>query len=489
MGSPLFRVGSLRAIEDAAQAGLPAGELMGRAGRAAAAYLAQGAAAGHWCIVCGPGNNGGDGYVVAAELRARGHEVTCVRPSGAPPAAADARAAFERWASGGGRVVDELPHAERFTGVVDAMFGIGLSRPLGGAWLAAADWLSHRAPVALDVPSGLDADTGAWVDGVPGVRAVATITFIGDKPGLHTGDGADASGRVQLEPLDLDGGTGDAELTSADDLAVLLRPRRRNSHKGSYGSVGVIGGGPGMVGAALLAARAALRIGAGRVYAALIGAPDFRVDPLQPELMFRPVQQIRHMEALVVGCGMGTDEAARDALALALSQETPLVIDADALNLLAADAALRSTLAHRAAPAILTPHPLEAARLLDCSAADVQRDRAAAAVELARRCRAVALLKGAGTVIADPDGRIAINPTGSPALATAGSGDVLAGMLGALIAQGLAVRDAAVCGAWLHGAAAGTEDRGLVAGEIAMRAMAVLHDLQRGTTGADAQWR
>ena len=478
MSSPLYQVATLRAAEAAAQAELPAGELMLRAGRATAAHLARDARPGSWCIVCGPGNNGGDGYVVAAELQARGHQVTCVQPAGARPTAADARAAFDRWTAGGGPVVDTLPPSGQFTGVIDALFGIGLARPLTGAWLATADWINHHAAIALDVPSGLDADTGAWVGGVPGVRATATITFIGDKPGLHTGDGVDAAGHVHVEALDVNAGAGDAELTSREDLAPLLRPRQRNSHKGTYGNVGVIGGGRGMVGAALLAARAALRMGAGRVYASLIGAPEFTVDPLQPELMFRAPQELETLQALVVGCGLGTDGAARGVLAHALAQDVALVIDADALNLLATDAWLRAALRQRGAPAIITPHPLEAARLLGGSAADVQRDRLAAARLLAQHSGGVALLKGAGTVIADANGRVAVNSTGSPALATAGSGDVLAGMLGALLAQGLSAWDAAVTGAWLHGAAADAEDRGLVAGDIAPRAMQVLQRLR-----------
>lgn len=433
---------------------------------------------GAWYIVCGPGNNGGDGLVVAAELRAGGHEVTCVLPSGAPPTAADARAAYERWTAGGGQVVAELPQSTVPGGVVDALFGIGLARPLDGRYLAAVEWMNRHAPVALDVPSGLDADTGAWTGGVPGVRAASTITFIGDKPGLHTGDGVDAAGDVHVDSLDVAAGIATAELATRDDLAALLLPRLRNSHKGSYGSVAVIGGGRGMVGAALLAARAALRMGAGRVYVSLIGAPEFTVDPLQPELMFHAPPDQDALQALVIGCGLGTDGVAHDALADALARDAALVVDADALNLLAADAPLREALRGRIAPAIVTPHPLEAARLLACSAGDVQRDRIAAARELARLTGGIALLKGAGTVIAAPDGRVSINSTGSPALATAGSGDVLAGMVGALLAQGFPAWEAAVAGTWLHGAAAGDEDRGLVAGDIAPRALQVLQRLR-----------
>jgi len=243
----------------------------------------------------------------------------------------------------------------------------------------------------------------------------------------------------------------------------------------------VVGGGAGMVGAPLLAARAALRLGAGRVYVDCIGAPEFRVDPVQPELMFRPHASIPDPECVVVGCGLGVDGAARSAFAWSLARPRGLVIDADALNLLAAEPALQTALRGRAAPSVLTPHPLEAARLLKIPAHDVQRDRLGAARTLAVESRAIVVLKGAGTVIAAPDGRTAINPTGSAALATAGTGDVLAGMLGALLAQGFDAWQSVVAAAWLHGAAVrGAGDVGLVAGDLAPRAAAALQALREG---------
>jgi hydroxyethylthiazole kinase-like uncharacterized protein yjeF len=267
-------------------------------------------------------------------------------------------------------------------------------------------------------------------------------------------------------------------LTGADELAALAQPRRRDTHKGTYGNVAVVGGGRGMVGAALLAARAALHLGAGRVYVDALGAPELSVDPLQPELMFRAAAQLDDLQALVVGCGLGTDAAARAACALALSRAVPLVLDADALNLVAADAALRTALAARTAPTVLTPHPLEAARLLGTGAAEVQRDRLGAARALARQSAAIVLLKGAGSVVAAADGRSAINPTGSPALATAGTGDVLAGMLGALLAQGHDAWTATLGAAWLHGRAGEYGDAGLVASAVAPRAAEALRALR-----------
>ena len=482
MGEPLYRVTELRALEQAAQQTLAPGTLMQRAGAAAARLVAARlpGGSGRVRVICGPGNNGGDGYVCALELMRHGVEVDCVALGAA--ATEDARAAFAHWAAAGGVTLTELPADDRCDVVVDAIFGIGMARPLGGPFLAAVDWINRqRAQVlAIDVPSGLDADRGCWVGGVAGVRADATVTFIGAKPGLFTGDGCDAAGKVDIEPIGVGPGTCSGLLLAPADFADLLRPRRRNSHKGTYGSVAVVGGNVGMVGAALLAARAALRLGAGRVYVDCIGAPELRLDPMQPELMFRPLAGLDGLNACVVGCGLGDDARARSALAAALASRCPVVIDADALNLLAGDESLARACTARAAQTVLTPHPLEAARLLHSEASSVQHDRVGHALELARRFGALVVLKGAGTVIAGSDGRYALNPTGSPALASAGTGDVLAGMIGALLVQCEDARQAVQGAVWLHGAAADGfgADIGLVATDIAPLAARRLADLR-----------
>jgi hydroxyethylthiazole kinase-like uncharacterized protein yjeF len=485
MGTPLLTVAELRAIEQAAQAGLPAGELMARAGRGAARRIdaLAGNRRASVCVVAGPGNNGGDGFVVAAELAARGHAVVCVLLGATQPVPADARAAFQRWRDGGGTVLAKLP-ARQFDIAVDALFGTGLARPLEGVFLDGARWIDEHAEwvVALDVPSGLDSDRGSWVGDVEGVHADLTVTFLGDKPGLRTGAGIDAAGEVEVDDLDVEAAESAVSLTAPDDFPDVALPRRRDTHKGSFGNVLVVGGGAGMVGAPLLAARAALRLGAGRVYVDCIGAPELRVDPVQPELMFRPHASITDPECVVVGCGLGVDAAARSALVWSLARPRACVIDADALNLLAEEPALRAAaLRDRTAPAVLTPHPLEAARLLEISAHDVQRDRLGAARRLAAELHAFVVLKGAGTVIAAPDGRAGINPTGSAALATAGTGDVLAGMLGALLAQGFEAWQSIVAAVWLHGAAVrGAGDVGIVAGDLAPRAAEALRGLRDG---------
>jgi hydroxyethylthiazole kinase-like uncharacterized protein yjeF len=471
MGTPLLSVAEIRAAEHAAQSSLPPGTLMTRAGAAVAALVAhsrpdQPLTIG---IVAGPGNNGGDGYAAAIELRDAGHRVTCVQL--VKPVADDARNAFANWQSSGGTTRTDLP-TQSFDLIVDAILGIGQTRPLQGALLAAAEWINTQRTyvVAIDVPSGLDADGGCWIAGVEGVVASQTITFIADKPGLHTGDGVDAAGTVTLDRLGVEPASTRTTLVDPFDFPQVAASRRRNTHKGTYGNALIIGGAEGMVGAALLAARAALTIGAGRVYVDCLGAPEFRIDPCQPELMFRPYGSIENPHSIVIGCGLGQNDTAQRALQWALDSEASLTIDADALNLLSQGPALSERLAARNATTVLTPHPLEAARLLQVSAADIQLDRIARARDLATRYRSMIVLKGAGSVAVHVDGRCAINPTGGPGLATAGTGDVLAGLLGGLLAQHFDPWQATLAATWLHGRAGEGRDVGVVASDLPLRA-------------------
>jgi hydroxyethylthiazole kinase-like uncharacterized protein yjeF len=304
----------------------------------------------------------------------------------------------------------------------------------------------------------LNADTGAIVgpDGIA-LRATHTITFIGDKPGLHTGHGRDVAGQVRVDRLGINDACfapAHARLNQPELFGGAARRRPHASHKGSYGDVAVIGGAHGLSGAPILAARAAIKCGAGRVYAGFL-EQALPYDSGQPELMCRLARDLDLTKAtLVVGPGLGTSSAAREFLETALAAGAPLVLDADALNLIALEPELQQKLAQRREPSLLTPHPLEAARLLGSTNAAIQDDRPAAARELARRFNAIALLKGSGTVIARPGGDIVINTTGNPGLATAGSGDVLAGVCGALLAQHWPAWEAALAAVWLHGKAA-----------------------------------
>lgn len=239
-------------------------------------------------------------------------------------------------------------------------------------------------------------------------------------------------------------------------VAAFLKPRPRDSHKGQFGTVAVIGGAPGMVGAPLLAARAALKLGAGCVHCGLLADNAPVVDLFQPELMLHSAQEalrLHNVTVLAIGCGMGTSVAAQKILYAALRLEVPLVLDADALNLLARHNDLQADLRARKAPAILTPHPGEAARLLGISTADVQAARTHAAHQLAEKLRCSVVLKGAGSVCVSPDGKTYLNKTGNPGMSAPGMGDVLAGMIAAFIAQGLETDQALLLAVHLHGAA------------------------------------
>lgn len=454
---PLLRTAELRELE-ARHAGVVP-PLMERAGQAAAELalrLLEGSRAP--VLVCaGPGNNGGDARGLARVLKQRGVHVVVVGPGATVPKG-------------------------DYGLVVDGLFGIGLQRPITGAH---ADLVARinafRGPVlALDIPSGLDGDTGR-VLGVA-VRATHTISFIGGKPGLYTLDGPDHCGEVSVADLGLRLDKFPGALLSVDDFRGRLKPRLRNSHKGSYGSLAVIGGAAGMTGAALLAGRAGLQLGAGRVFVGLL-AP-LAVDPLQAELMLRTASNaLAHATAAVVGPGLGSSESALEIVRRSTSADFPILFDADALNLLAAHPVLAAHLVRRTASTIITPHPAEAARLLASTTEAVQADRVGAALQLAQRFNAHVALKGCGTVIAHPDGRWRINANGNPGLASGGTGDVLSGFTGALLAQGWPA-DAALCGGvHLHGAAAdalvadGAGPIGITAGELISVARTLLNRL------------
>lgn len=485
MNDKLYSVAQVRAVEQAALATLP---LMKRAGRAAADWALELIQEVRPVLVlAGPGNNGGDALEVAANLRDAGVEVTVLHIAGAAPSL-ETTAALERCQMDGATFVDAVPEGVAWALVVDGLFGIGLTRPLDGQAAAlAAQLAAHGCPVlALDVPSGLDADTGTVVGAGAAIRATHTITFIGDKPGLHTSDGRDYAGSVRVASLDI------APALLPEPEATLITPasfhaalqlskRRENSHKGQFGDVTIVGGAEGMAGAAILAARAALFSGAGRVFVAALDT-RLSLDPVHPEIMFRSAAGFdMDKRTLVVGPGMG--DAGRNLLARAIASASPLILDADALNLLAAEPGLQEAVRARDRMAVLTPHPLEAARLLGVTANVVQADRLAAARELAARCGAVVVLKGSGTVIARPDGLVAINTSGNAGLATGGAGDVLSGLTGTLLAQGWDAWSAALGAVWMHGAAAdqlvadGAGPIGLSAGELPAAIRAVFNRL------------
>ena len=490
MDNHLYTVAQLRAIEASAYAGLPPGTLMRRAGEAAARYALELLGEPRdkpVLVLAGPGNNGGDALEAAANLADAGVDATVLFQPGQRELSDEAQSAHERARSGTVGFIDMLPPDGDWGLVIDGLFGIGLTRPIEDDYREMVDAVNAmRCPVlALDVPSGLDADTGAVI-GPEGaaIRATHTISFLGDKPGLHTLAGRDHAGQVRVEMLGVDAGllpAPVARLGTAELFAHRVAARRHDSHKGSYGDVAVVGGAHGMVGAPVLAARGALLAGVGRVFVALLDVgPGY--DSVQPELMFRQADGFDFSgRTLVIGPGMGDSVAAIRLLAKALDSDSPLLIDADAINLIGASPDLLTRLAGRAAPSVLTPHPLEAARLLGSSTAAIQADRLQAAREIALRTQATVILKGSGSVIAEPGGEIVINQTGNAGLATAGSGDVLAGICGALLAQGWPAWEAALGAAWVHGAAAdllvahGVGPIGMTAGELPAAARAVLN--------------
>lgn len=476
----LYRSAALRQFE-ARHADQP---LMQRAGAAAADWAVQLAGVKNRpiLVLAGPGNNGGDALEMARLLRQRFFDVCVAFTANPERLPNDALAAYRRFTSEGGTTCNEIPDDRHWSLIVDGLFGIGLTRPPEGlyaAWVATANRLAERDAcplLALDCPSGLNADTG--ISHAPCIEASQTLTFIADKPGLHTGDGPDYSGEIRVAELELDAVSEtppDGRLLLRKHFADRLRPRRLNTHKGSFGSAGILGGSKSMVGATFLAGRAALKLGAGRVYIGMLDADAPTVDLQQPELMLRRADTLLQadLQALACGPGLGRSSEALRLLEQSLKAPVQLVLDADALNLLAEDGRLEGNLYNRVGPAILTPHPAEAGRLLGCSVRDIQSDRIKAALDLADRYRSYIALKGCGTVIATPDGRWWINTTGNPGMATAGMGDVLCGLIVALLSQNWPAETALLAAVHLHGAAAdhlvaqGVGPVGMTAGEIA----------------------
>lgn len=475
---PLYGTAAARQL-DAHATGLLGGDgytLMQRAGLAAWQHVLM-----HWpqsqrlAVVCGPGNNGGDGYVLARLARRSGRAVQVVHlPSHLPRSELAQRACTEYVAEGGQVELFRaaLPPADA---VVDALFGIGIARAPDAESSALIGAINAQAvPVfSLDVPSGVDADTGA----APGAAVVAnrTLQFIVPHAGLYTGDALEYAGALDLDALEVppasfDHVTASASLLSADALALWLLPRRRNTHKGESGRVLCVGGEHGSGGAILLCAEAALRSGAGLLSVATREAHVTAVLARRPEAMVRAVESgqdllplLARADCIALGPGLGQSEWSHAVFRLAMEAGKPLVIDADGLNLLAA------------APqplqdAILTPHPGEAARLLGIENAQVQRDRFAAAQAIADRYGAAVVLKGAGTIVAAPGQTPRVIDAGNPGMAVGGMGDVLTGVIAALRGQGLGAFDAASAGALMHSsagdAAAWDGQRGLLPSDL-----------------------
>jgi ADP-dependent NAD(P)H-hydrate dehydratase / NAD(P)H-hydrate epimerase len=486
---PLYLTAGVRALEAAALRSNPHVLLMERAGLAAAEFARDllGATGRSVLVLAGPGNNGGDAFEAATHLKQWFYRVDVIFLGDAAKLPKDASAALAKWNAVDGRLLHAVPPNARYDLVIDGLFGIGLTRPIGDtAARLIAD--ARKLPchkLALDIASGINADTGA----VMGIAfpATHTLTFIARKPGLYTLDGPDYCGAVRVASLGLD----PVALAAAEGFlvtdALLARPlivRPRNFHKGRAGNLAIVGGASGMVGAAFLAGRAAIKLGAGRVFLGLLTEHVPPFDDRQPELMLRKPDALLTdvpLTAVAAGPGMGTEPAAQRMLAQVLRLDIPVVLDADALNLVAAYGVLQSAVQARRAPTTMTPHPAECARLLGSTVTEVQADRIAAAKRLAGKLKALVALKGNGTVVAAPDGRWWINVSGNAGMASAGMGDVLTGIVGALAAQGFPADEALIAGVYLHGAAAdalvarGIGPIGLVASELIDSARSLLN--------------
>lgn len=455
--------------------------LMRRAGTFAAKWLDERLPCPHVTVLAGPGNNGGDAIVCACELKRLGHTVQLVMPGGEPKTEL-AREMLADWIALGGTVISDPYMTEKADAVVDGLFGTGLKRPITGDYLDAILWFNERQcfRLALDVPSGLHSETGHWVGTMPGVTADATVTFLSAKSGLYMNEGVDAAGAVVVSELDVSVPLTRLGLIEYSDFDHICQPRPKFSHKGTFGHVAVVGGAEGHIGAALLSARAALRMGAGTVTVELLTPNAMMVDPVAPELMFSSTPlDFSRFTAAVIGPGLGQSAAAKARLEAALASNIPLVLDADALNLIAGDKALLTTLLHRTVATVLTPHEAEGARLLKVTPQIIQSDRVNAVRDIALQTGAITVLKGPGTLIAMRSSRTWLSPYATASLATAGSGDVLSGMISSFLGQRYDTVESVLGAVMLHGYAGKERVAGLTASEIASLAVEPLETYRR----------
>ena len=467
---PVLGAAQVRQLEPALQALSPT-PLMQSAGLACARLaLAVAPHARRIWVAAGPGNNGGDGLEAALHLHQWGKEVVVSRVTSTGPGPADAQVALQRAQLTGVRIQAGVPtewlaQMDAQDLCIDALLGIGATRPLSADLLACVQAMNNcLAPVlAIDVPTGLNPQSGQWLDGDSSnssghlvVQADHTLSLIAVQAGLLMGHGRDASGQIWLEDLGYLASQHQVPPLAWLNAPYTSAPKSHASHKGSHGDVAVLGGegmaahGMGMTGAAILAATAALHAGAGRVIFSLLSGQTS--DSAPPDLMQREFRRLE-LEKLHVVCGCGGGSAVQEVLPEVLRRSAQLVLDADGLNAVAQEFSLQQALRQRGKeqPTVITPHPLEAARLLGCNTAQVQNDRLKAAQELAERFQCSVVLKGSGTVIAAPGHTPRINITGNGRLAIGGTGDVLAGLVGARMAQGLSAFDAACAAVAQHG--------------------------------------
>lgn len=466
--------------------GVPGYTLMTRAGEAAVREARQAFPdSRRWQIVCGAGNNGGDGYVVARIAAQEGIAVSVVSLVDPGKLSGDAATAYGDFAALGGVVVPWPGHLDSGAELlVDGILGSGLERDVGGEFADAVAAINgHEAPVlALDIPTGINGDTGQVLGCA--VDADLTVTFVGLKSGLFLGAGLDHCGEIRFADLDIPDAyreTIEPAFRRIDDefLSGLLRPRRRTAHKGDFGHVLVVGGGEGMPGAVRLAGEAALRTGAGRVSIATHPSHAAIVVASRPELMSHAVTNAADLEPLLekadvlaFGPGLGRSAWAQEMYERIATITQPMVWDADALNLLAANP---RSVGNR----VITPHPGEAATLLGATTRTVQADRPAALARLAEKYGGTVVLKGAGTLVSSSASVPVLCTSGNPGMASPGMGDVLTGIVAALLGQGLDPEQAAAAGVEFHARAgdraAVAGERGLIASDLMKQLRAILN--------------
>ena len=458
------------------QYGIAGIELMQRAGQVAFdALRKKWPTAKHVTVVTGSGNNAGDGFVVGRLAHAAGLTVEVMQLGDREKFSEDARYHADLYDQVSGDCVDFEALPKTTDIIVDAILGTGLNSPVRGPWFDAIKAINRHpaAVLSLDIPSGLHADTGREM-GIA-VKADLTVSFIGLKQGMFTGAAKNYCGEIRFHALDIPARVYASEILSSRridwaKMKSLLPPRSRTAHKGDFGHVLVIGGDVGFSGAARLAAEAAARSGAGLVSVATHPAHAAVLNCACPELMVHPLTAAADLEGLlerasviVFGPGAGQSSWSEGLLHKVLASRLPLVLDADGLNLLARQAEIS-----RDAVTVMTPHPGEAARLLQTTTAEIEKNRFVSVQQLQNRFGGTFVLKGAGTLIASGEGKtVAVCPDGNPGMASGGMGDVLSGVIAALLAQGLDADDAACAGVALHAAAA---DKAAQQGEIGMLA-------------------
>ncbi len=479
----LYDAATVRALDQTAinQAGVPAQELMGRAAAAALRTLQQ-----RWpgikrvTIVCGHGNNAGDGYALAVLAHRAGYLVKVVQITRADRLSTHAQTWFDSMLAAGLYAESDLEIINTADLIVDALFGIGLSRAVEGSFATAIARINRStSPVlSIDIPSGVNATTGVCM-GIA-VQATATITFIGLKQGLFTADGPQYTGEVVFDDLDVAQDVyatvqPTAKLIDMCDVAPLLQPRARTAHKGDHGHVLIVGGAPGFSGAILLAGEAAARVGAGLVSVATQPEIGLGVTAYRPELMVHSVAGpadltplFARADVVAIGPGLGLSDWAIAMFAAVLNQNLPLVVDADALNLLATEPIRRDDW-------VLTPHPGEAARLLGTTTQEIHANRFNTAQRLQEVYGGTVVLKGAGSIVADGQLRCVLRD-GNPGMGSGGMGDTLTGIIAGLIAQGYAPGDAAWMGACVHACAG---DRAATAGERGLLASDLMPHIRK----------